>query len=130
MDAHDEHCRYCEKFILELEAHKELDMLLELPNTYNPMARTYEWRDRGNMAYALVPQSIHGHTGTVDVYICVDEDDLDDFDVTAYTTSFLKNEVLPSWGNFKEVRIAGPSLAPPLDIGCWRKHEAFGAHHV
>ena len=81
MDPHEHGCRYCEKFILELEAHKEIDMLLELPNTYNPMTRTYGWRDRGVMAYALVPQAVHEHHGSVDVYVCVDEDDLDDLDL-------------------------------------------------
>ncbi len=131
MDLHEHHCRYCEKFVLELDAHKDIDMLLELPNTYNPMTRAYEWRDRGIMAYALVPQTVHGHHGTVDVYVCIDEDDLDDLDLVDYTKQFLTREVLPSWGNYRDVRLAGPSLAPPLNIGCWRMHhEQNDAHHA
>ncbi len=120
MDPREQQCRFCEKFVLELEAHKDIDTLLELPNTYNHVKKTYEWRDRGNVAYALIPRSVHGSRGAVDVYICAEEDDLDDMDLTDFTHHFLTAEILPSWGNYKQVHLAGPSLAPPLDIGCWR----------
>jgi hypothetical protein len=122
----ESHCKYCEKFVLELESHKEFDMLLELPNTFDPVTKQHEWRDTGLFAYALIPRSFHGTIGRIDVYVCVDEDDLDDVEISQETEKFLKQEILPSWGNFKTIRLAGPSLSPPADIGCWRIKHTHG----
>ena len=124
MQTADARCKYCEKFVLEIELHKEIDMLLELPNTFDHILKTYEWRDSGFMAYALCPRSIHGTHGIVDVYICVDEENIDDIDLSEYTKKFLIHEILPSWGSVKNTNLTGPFLSPPLDIGCWRlRHE-------
>ena len=124
MHTTEQRCKYCEKFVLEIELHKEIDMLLELPNTFDHILKTYEWRDTGFMAYALVPRTIHGTRGTIDVYVCVDEDDIDDIDLAEYTKKFLTHEILPSWGSVKHLDVSGPFLSPPLDIGCWRlRHE-------
>jgi hypothetical protein len=127
MQTAESHCKYCEKFVLDLESHKEIDMLLELPNTYDHTVKTYKWRDTGFMAYALFPRSIHGTHGLVDVYVCVDEDDIDDIDLSVYIRKFLTQEILPSQGNVKNMNLSGPFLSPPPDIGCWRlRHEGGG----
>jgi hypothetical protein len=124
MQTAESRCKYCEKFILELELHKEIDMLLELPNTFDHIMKSYEWRDTGFLAYALLPRSIHGTHGLVDVYICVDEGEIDDLNLREYTKKFLTHEILPSWGSVKNINLSGPFLSPPLDIGCWRlRHE-------
>jgi len=125
MQSAEPQCKYCEKFVLDLESHKEIDMLLELPNTYDPITKTYEWRDTGLLAYVLVPRSIHETHGMIDVYVCIDEDKIDDIDLGEYTKNFLTHEILPSWGNVKHMHLSGPFLSPPLEIGCWRlKHES------
>jgi hypothetical protein len=119
-------CKYCEKFVLELESHKDFDMLLELPNTFDTVTKQHEWRDTGLFAYAIIPRSFHGAIGVIDVYVCIDEDDLDDLDLGEQTEKFLKQDILPSWGNFRTIRLAGPFLAPPADIGCWRARHRHG----
>ncbi len=124
MQTAEQRCKYCEKFVLELELHKEIDMLLELPNTYDHILKAYEWRDTGFIAYALCPRSIQGTHGIVDVYVCVDEDVEDDLDLADYTKKFLTHDILPSWGSVKHLDLTGPFLSPPSDVGCWRlRHE-------
>ncbi len=120
MASAEKKCQYCEKYVLELELHKEIDMLLELPNTFDHLTKKYEWRDTGLIAYTLMPRSIHGTHGIIDVYVCADEDDFDDLDLGEYLKSFLTHDILPSWGNLKNLQLSGPFLSPPVDIGCWR----------
>lgn len=111
-------CRYCEKFALELESHNEIEMLLDLPNTFDPVTKLHEWRDTGLFAYAIIPRSFAGTVAQLDVYVCVDEDDLDDIEIGVEMEKFLKQNILPAWGNFKSIRLAGPFLAPPADLVC------------
>ncbi len=119
-----ESCRLCEKITLTLESRQWLDILMELPNTFDPASRQYVWKHHGIMAYALIPQWIKGTTGGIDLYICIDEDDLDDLDLLSYATKFVHEEILRQWNSFTDVHLMPPALTAPVDIGCWKiRHE-------
>ena len=117
-------CRFCEKLVITLELYKPFEMLMELPNTYNPLTHHYEWRHLPLATYAMIPKSIHGSTGTFELYAWFDEDELDDLDLVGLTKLFLDRDILPAMTAVKHVHIADPVLARPVELGCWkRKHE-------
>lgn len=116
----NESCRCCEKVVMTIESFKPFDMLLELPNTFDVVMKKYMWIHRGSLSFALIPQSVHGTTGIVDCFFCIDEDDLDDIDLKRTTAQFLERDILPSWENFKTVNLSQPLLAAPTAVGCWK----------
>ena len=95
-------------------------MLMELPHTMDAESRHCEWKHHTMMTYAMIPQSIHGTTGIVDLYVCLDEDDLDDIDVRGLATEFLARAILPGMNSVKAMHLAEPVPAPPVAIGCWK----------
>jgi len=113
-------CKLCEKMVITIESHKFLETLLELPNTFDAVNRQYVWKRDNDLSYVLIPQSIAGRTGVVDLYLCVDEDILDDIDVRGYAIKFLREEVFPHWQNFKDAHISEPMLSTPDVVGCWK----------
>ena len=108
--------------IIAVETRKPLESLLELPNTFSLLAKRYEWVHRGWTTYALIPRSAHGTTGYIDLYLCIDEDDLDDVDLTDHVVRFLQNEIFSMWDNYKSFHLTQPSLDAPVDLGCWKFH--------
>ncbi|HUL44492.1 MAG TPA: hypothetical protein VLY03_09055 [Bacteroidota bacterium] len=114
----DEYCHLCERMIATFEADEELCSLNELPNTFDKKSRMYVWKDHAFVSYALIPRSINGSTGLADLYVCVDEDDLDDIDLENYAAKLMGDEILPAWRKMKSVHLTEPTLAPPVDIRC------------
>ena len=117
-----ESCRYCEKVLITLEAKKPISGLLELPNTFNPAASCYEWVRREPLGYALVPLEAEGRTARVELYLCLDEDDLDDIDIHTFTNELLMNTILPVWEGIAAVVSCGDPVlsSPPVDMECWK----------
>ncbi|HUN65013.1 MAG TPA: hypothetical protein VMW43_02860 [Bacteroidota bacterium] len=125
----EQECRYCEKFILELESDRPIKSIHDLPNTFNRSTGRHEWREAEGLAYAVIPRSFRGAHALIDVYVCLDEDQLDDIDLGPKTEEILNNDLLPAWGHVSTMRLAGPFLSPPADIDCWcagRKSEPGG----
>ncbi len=118
----NESCNLCEKLVITVETNDRLDSLLELPNTFSFVAKRYEWVHHKGLTYALVPRSAHGTTGYIDLYLCLDEDDLDDIDLEGLAAQFLREEVFSTWDNYKSFHLTQPNLDAPIDIGCWKLH--------
>ncbi len=118
----NESCRCCEKMVVTFESYKPFDMLMELPHTMDSTERHYAWKHHTMMTYAMIPQSIHGTTGIVDLYVCMDEDDLDDIDLRGLATEFLNRAVLPGMNSIREMRLSQPVMTAPAAIGCWKLH--------
>ena len=115
-----ESCSMCEKIAVMIETTKPLENLAGLPFTGN--GQKPGWREYDIMAYAIVPRCVNGSVGIVDLYLCLEEDDLDDIDLPEYAEHFLRTQIFPKLKNFKEAHILPPSLSTPIDIGCWRYH--------
>lgn len=111
-------CELCEKIVVTLQITSPVESLLKLPNTYNSSSRKYEWRFHEFMAYTLIPRAVENQTAIVDMYLCIDEDDLDDIDVRGYAEKFLREHILPHWKNFSKARVLEPVLAPPEIVDC------------
>lgn len=121
-----ESCKQCEKFELHIETSKPILGPLELPNTYHKKTKKYVWKHTDMMAYAMIPRSVKGTTATIDLFLCIDEDILDDIDVYGYATKFLKDEIVPHWKTVKEMVLAEPLLGAPDDLPCWKlQHHGF-----
>ena len=118
-----ESCSMCERVAVMIETTKPLESIAGLPTTQkNGKGTGTGWRKYDIMAYALVPRCVNGAVGIVDLYLCLEEDDLDDIDLAEYAEHFLKTKIFPQMDNFKEAHILPPSLSTPIDIGCWRLH--------
>ena len=116
-------CKLCERIVLTVESFEPIETLLELPNTFNVVGKKYSWKRDDNLSYVLIPQSAHETTGTIDLYLCIDEDLLDDIDVRGFAARFLQEKVFPLWGNFKDVHLSEAVLATPDVVGCWKRHQ-------
>jgi hypothetical protein len=123
-------CKFCEKITITVETTKAIKNPLELPNTFDVSKKQYVWKFHDFMAYALVPHTVEGtasRINTVDMYACIDEDDLDDIDVYGYTKRFFHERILPEWKNIKNVHLSEPVLDRPEDIEC-RKLKTFSGN--
>ncbi len=111
---------------MTLEVTRVVTSLEDLPNTFDRRLKRYTWRHAGLLAYALVPRAFEGTTGSVDCYLCAEEDDLDDIDLQEYTGDVLKKTILKRWATVKNVHLLPPSLAAPGDLPCWKlRHESL-----
>ena len=115
-------CTLCEKIIVTIQTTTPITSTLELPNTFDPVAKDFAWKRDNNMSYLLVPQVAIETTGVVDVFLCIDEDILDDIDVRGYTTKFLEMEIFPLWKNIKSVTFSEPIQSTPDGVACWKRH--------
>jgi len=71
-----------------------------------------------------VPRAVQGTTGIADLYLCLDEDDMDDIDILDYARKMFREKVFPAWKVGKEMQFLQPSLSPPVDLPCWKlRHE-------
>ena len=124
----NEHCKLCEKIVVTLEMSEPVDSLFELPNTYSRAAGKYEWRFHDVMAYALIPRAIENRTAHIDMYLCIDEDDLDDIDVRGYAQRFLCDGILTQWKKFKNLHLLEPVLSSPEVVECRKSRLYTGVH--
>ncbi|MBI4547934.1 MAG: hypothetical protein HY707_08140 [Ignavibacteriae bacterium] len=113
-----ESCKFCQKIVITLKTKKKVDRLLDLPHTFDPLSGNYTWRFYEFFAYALIPRVMHGRTSQVDLYLCIDEDDLDDIDIFGYAKRFLQERVLSQWNNVESAAFVEPVLARPEDLVC------------
>ncbi|MBI5217024.1 MAG: hypothetical protein HY960_14815 [Ignavibacteriae bacterium] len=121
-----ESCKQCEKIELKIETNKAISKPLDLPNTYNTKSKKYVWKHTDLMAYALIPRTMNNHSAEVDLYLCIDEDVLDDIDVYGFATKFLNDQILPKWKNVKNVQLVEPLLSSAEELLCWKyRHESL-----
>lgn len=113
-------CHQCEKIVIEVQSVDPIARLNDAPNTFDPARGVYVWREFDIMKYALVPRAVEHRKAWLELFLCIDEDDLDDIDLLEYVNSFLKVEILPRWVTFSVVSIAPAYLATPDVVGCWR----------
>ncbi|MBI3194322.1 MAG: hypothetical protein HYZ34_07650 [Ignavibacteriae bacterium] len=120
-----ESCKQCEKIELKIETTKAASGPLDLPNTFNSRTKKYVWKQTDLMAYALIPRAVKKTSAQVDMYLCIDEDVLDDIDVYGFATKFLYDQILPKWKNVKDVRLVEPLLSSAEELVCWKyRHES------
>ena len=122
-----ESCKFCEKIVIVLESTQLFDTLRDVPNTFDPATQRYSWRQYEEMHYAIIPRQIDGNGAEADLFICMDEDDLDDLDLLEYADGFLRSQIFSQWGNFKSARLMEPGMSKPDDIACWKQKEKTGA---
>lgn len=121
-----ESCKQCEKFGIQLRTEKPILEPLELPNTFHKKTNKYVWKHTDLMAYAMIPRSVKGTTASIDMFLCIDEDILDDIDLAGYTSKFLNDVILPRWKNVKEFQLIEPILGTPDEIPCWKlQHQSL-----
>ena len=113
-------CSLCEKVSVTFKSKRLLTSSLDLPNTYDRHSKKYGWKHYNLMEYALVPRTINKTTGEVDLYVCMDEDEIDDIDLIEYAEELLHKEILPAWDKFSIEKVLPAYLSPPQDIGCRR----------
>ncbi len=114
----NESCTLCEKIAVTFKARQRLSTLFDLPNTYDLATKEFTWKHHDLLEYALIPRKLDGTLGEVELCICIDEDELDDIDLTEYIGEFLQKEVLPAWGKFSVEKVLPALLSPPQDIEC------------
>ena len=120
-------CKLCEKLVITLETEKAVKGVADLPNTYDPRTKTFAWKFHEFMAYALIPrleENRGASAKTVDLYLCVDEDDLDDIDLHGFAKKFLAEKILPDWKHVRLVQLSKPVLAHDDDLEC-RKAKVY-----
>lgn len=120
----EDSCTLCEKLTIIVESDWPIKSLGELPNTYDPHTKHYVWRYHEIMGYALIPRSFQAATGQIDLYLCIDEDDLDDIDVYGYADRFLREHIMPKWKRCKGIQLLQPTLSSPENIECRRLRHA------
>ena len=116
-------CLQCEKIVVEFQSVDEVQRLLDAPNTFDSSRGTFVWKEFDLMKYTLIPRAIENTKAWVDLYMCIDEDDLDDMDLYEYAESFLKIGVLPQWTAFSVTHLVPPFQATPEMVACWRLEE-------
>lgn len=116
-------CNQCEKIVIEVESVNPLTHLNDAPNTFDPTSGVYAWKEFDLMKYALIPRAVEHRKAWVELFLCIDEDDLDDMDLLDYVNAFLKVEILPRWDSFSIISLAPAYLATPTLVGCWRVAE-------
>ncbi|MGA2622886.1 MAG: hypothetical protein ABSF91_03455 [Bacteroidota bacterium] len=116
----NESCTLCEKIEVTFKAKQRLSTLLDLPNTYDQGSKKFIWKHHDLLEYALIPRKLDGTHGEVELCICMDEDELDDIDLTEYAGELLQKEVLPAWKKFSVEKVLPALLSPPQDIECFR----------
>ncbi len=120
-----ESCTLCEKIVMTITSRAALASRQDLPNTFDQRSKRFAWRHTDLLAYALVPRSFEGTTGSVDCYLCVEEDDLDDVDLLEYAETVLKEMFKKRWSNIRDIHLLPPSLAAADDLACWKlRHES------
>ncbi len=117
-----ESCRFCVRIVVFLESKTRLRTVMDLPNTFNERGKKYRWRRFEGVSYALVPKSVEGTRGQLELYICADEDELDDRDVIEYAHKLLDKHILPVWKKAARTQLLGPTLAAPETVSCWKAH--------
>lgn len=120
-------CNECTKIVVHLAPLAPMGTLLDVPNTFNRVSQTFCWNTFDTVAYALVPQSQRKEEVLVDLYLCLDEDDLDDIDLPHFVARLLQENVLVRWRQFILLRFSEPEWIPPTGIGCHREEPAFPA---
>jgi len=96
MDYHSD----CLKIVVDFATTRSLSTSMDMPNTYDQSEDRFEWRTFEFMEYALVPREFNQGIARVDLYILMDEDDLDVIDEVRYIADFLTNELIPQWNGF------------------------------
>jgi hypothetical protein len=114
-------CNLCETIIMTLDLKEPVDSLMQLPNTFSGKDGAYAWKFHEIMGYALLPRSTSGRIAVVDLYLCIEEDDLDDIDVLGYVTRYIREHLLPKWANVKDFRLTQPVLATAQNLKCRRR---------
>jgi hypothetical protein len=116
-----ESCTFCEKVVVKVELQKPVVSPHELPNTYNAETGTYEWRPHESGAYALVPHITGGTSGTIDCYLCLDEDELDDIIVAEYAYRLVRDFTGAERKTLMNISPVSRSLSPPATMTCWKR---------
>jgi len=106
-------CTQCEKIVVEVESVDPILHLHDTPNTFDPAKGTYIWKEFDVMKYALVPRTAEYRKAWIELYLCLDEDDLDDIDLVEYAKAFLAKEISPRWPLFTVLSVGQPVLATP-----------------
>ncbi|MBI3189764.1 MAG: hypothetical protein HYZ33_03855 [Ignavibacteriales bacterium] len=121
-----ESCKQCEKIEVKIETKYVVSDLFDLPNTYNAKSKKFVWRHTDFMAYALIPRLVKGTSAQVDMYLCIDEDVLDDIDVYGFASKFLNEQILPKWSSIKNVQLVEPLLSSAEELECWKfQHQSI-----
>ncbi len=121
-----ESCKQCEKLELHIQTSVPIAGPLELPNTYSKKTKNYTWKHTDMMAYALIPRSVQGSAATIDMFLCLDEDLLDDIDIHGYATKFIKEEIIPQYKSVHQYSIIEPVLGSPVGLHCWKvQHQSI-----
>ena len=120
-----ESCRYCEKVLVELVSPTPIASLLDVPNTFDASRREYSWKIYDSAAYALVPRAIAKTSAELDVFVCMEEDDLDDIDLLEFVKEVVVRE-LASWKtSLRITRVTDSLLAPPAELQCYRQRHSY-----
>jgi hypothetical protein len=120
-------CNLCVKVTLGLRCTKALRNIERAPSTYDAVSRKYEWKNFDLMDYAIVPKDILNDGVQVDVFVCMDEDDLDDVELKQYVGDFYTKTILPVWEGYSLSHISEPTDEPPFEVGCPKtKHSGMG----
>lgn len=114
-------CTMCEKIVVTLEANRLLTLLTELPNTLDPQTGRCLWKFHEFFGFALLPRSVQGVHGQVDLYFCIDEEDADVIDVFGYAKKFFLETILPQWTLFRTAQLAHPVVSSADESMCCRK---------
>jgi len=122
-----ESCTLCEKIAVTLEAKQPIGDLSEIPTTFDPNSRTYTWVQHDFLSYAVVPRTVHGTTARVDMFFCVDEDDLDDVNLVECAERLLHERVLLQWNIFKNASFVQSGCSSSADLPCRKlRHDVLG----
>lgn len=113
-------CTYCEMAFVEFESDRVLTDLLDAPNTYDRSRRTYLWVETHTLKYLLIPRSVQNSTIHAELYLCVDEDDLKDLNLSDFLRTLIEQEVLLRWPSFRVADVIPALVSAKPDAQCWR----------
>jgi hypothetical protein len=120
-------CNMCVKVTLDLCCTMALRNVERAPSTYDGISRKYEWKKFDLMNYAIVPKIKLNDGVQVDVFVCMDEDDLDDMEIKEYVGEFFAKTILPAWEGYSLGHVSEPTDEPPFEVGCPKtKHSGMG----
>lgn len=116
-------CAYCEMAFIDFETDRALTDPLEAPNTYDRANRCYRWVDAHAIKYLLVPRSLDRSTVHAELYLCLDEDDIRDLNLSDFLRTLVEQEILPRWPTFRLVDVIPALVSAKPEAPCWRLEE-------
>lgn len=116
-------CAYCEMAFIDFETDRALTDPLEAPSTYDRANRCYHWVDAHAIKYLLVPRSLDRSTVHAELYLCLDEDDIRDVNLSEFLSVFIDREILSRWPTFRVAEIIPALVSAKPEGKCWRIKE-------